>query len=199
MASRGDRRHLYAGGRGGEPQPLVVGREQCRIPTWSRDGRFVYCVMMRAGEREIWRAPVDGGQAARFGNLQGRAPRESPDGKSPYYFRAGEVWRVALQGGAPTGGPVKVLDGLEPDADWGNWDVSGDGIYSIQRGKQGVAAIEYLDFATRAVRTIYVMPKLPVYAGHGLSLSPDGKSLLFSQVDRDEYQIFAQSATEEWG
>jgi hypothetical protein len=49
-----------------------------------------------------------------------------------------------------------------------------------------------MDFESRAIRTVYAMPRAAVFGERGLSLSPDGKFLLFSQVDQDENQIFIQ-------
>jgi Tol biopolymer transport system component len=31
------------------------------LPSWSRDGRFIYFTSIRTGRNEIWRVPVDGG------------------------------------------------------------------------------------------------------------------------------------------
>jgi len=87
----------------------------------------------------------------------------------------------------------RVLAGLQA-VDWGNWAPSNRGIYYIQRrdGETGEDRIQYLDFDGSAAKTIYVLRKRPLSGGGGLSISPDGKVLLFAQVDQDETDIFVQ-------
>jgi Tol biopolymer transport system component/DNA-binding winged helix-turn-helix (wHTH) protein len=177
---------------GGDLKSIAVDSNQYRMPTWSRDGRFIYSVIQRSGQDEIWKAPVNGGSATSFDHIVGRAPRESPNGKSLFFFRDGAVWRVPLSHGAPTHAPTKALDGLLPQGDWGNWDVSDHGIYYIQRRGPGDETIDYLDLDRRSNRILQVMPRSPVYAERGLALSADGKFLLYSQVDQNQNQIFVQ-------
>jgi len=177
---------------GGGLQPVAVDSNQYRMPAWTHDGRSIYSVVTRSGHEEIWKASVQGGAAVPVAHLAGRAARESPDGKYLFFFRAGEVWRVPLSHDTPAQAPAKILDGLHPQADWGNWDVSDSGIYYIHRREQENATIDYLAFDHQSVRTLYVMPRLPVYGERGLALSADGKFLLFSQVDQNENQIFMQ-------
>ena len=55
-----------------------------------------------------------------------------------------------------------------------------DGIYFIpEPGADGKSFIQFLSFATAKVKTVAPMG-IPL---EGLSVSPDGRSLLFSQLD----------------
>jgi Tol biopolymer transport system component/DNA-binding winged helix-turn-helix (wHTH) protein len=178
---------------GGSPRALVADEYQNQLPAWSHDGRFVYFASTRNGRTEIRKIAVQGGASVQVTRQTGSAPVESPDGKFLYYFRAPEVWRVALEDGAPVGEERRVLAGLQA-VDWGNWAPSNRGIYYIQRrdGETGEDRIQYLDFDGSAAKTIYVLRKRPLSGGGGLSISPDGKVLLFAQVDQDETDIFVQ-------
>ena len=60
------------------------------------------------------------------------------------------------------------------------------GALVLSKGPEG-APIEFLSFATGAVKTIFTTTK-PVYIG--LAASPDGRSLLFTQVDRAESDLW---------
>ena len=120
---------------------------------------------------------------------------ESPDGQYLYYFRDdredGEVWRVRIRSGVPAGPESQVLTGLRPH-DWGNWAPGDNGIYYIRQLQNGSAAVEYRAFSNQAVRTVYALRQPPIWASAGLALSPNGKTILFAQVDQDDSNIFIQ-------
>jgi Tol biopolymer transport system component/DNA-binding winged helix-turn-helix (wHTH) protein len=175
---------------GGGLKLLAPDADRNGQPTWSHDGRFLYFTAHRASQPQIWKAPITGGPAIPEGNLSGSVPVESPDGRYLYVFRDGDLWRVPLENGMPSGPESQVLAGLSA-GDWGNWVPSDRGIYYVRRRDQG-AAIEYIDLASRAVRTAHIMSRPPLYGGRGLALSPDGKTLLFCQIDVDGSNIFVQ-------
>lgn len=117
---------------------------------------------------------------------------ESPDGRYLYYFRnQGEIWRLALRGSVPDGPESKVETGLPP-GDWGNWAPANDEIFYIPLSTTGEAKIQYMKFADGSVQTVCVLRKPPVFGNAGLALSPDGKTLLFAQVDQADSNIFVQ-------
>lgn len=65
---------------------LTRGGESSTAPSFSPDSRFVYFLSGRAAEedrRNIWRIPVDGGEAERLGEWDGKLGtyQVSPDGK----------------------------------------------------------------------------------------------------------------------
>ena len=177
---------------GGNTRTLVADGSDNNVPAWSRDGRWLYFGSNRTGRAEIWISPLEGGPAVQITRSGGSAPKLSPDGTFLFYFREASVWRVPLRDNLPSGPDSKVLAMVEPVGDWGNWTPANDGLYYVRRKPEGGTAIEFLDFARRGVRTVYEMPRPPVFAGNGLALSPDGKTLLFVEVDQDESSIFVQ-------
>jgi Tol biopolymer transport system component/DNA-binding winged helix-turn-helix (wHTH) protein len=180
---------------GGTPRKLVANANQNSMPSWSHDARFIYFSSNRSGPHGVWKVPAEGGAAILVTNQGGLAPVESPDGQYLYYFRdgreEGEVWRVRLQNGVPAGPESRVLSGLRPH-DWGNWAPDNNGIYYIRPLQNGTATMEYREFSNESVRTVYALKRPPIYASAGLALSPDGKTLLFAQVDQDDSNIFIQ-------
>ena len=74
------------------------------LPSWSRDGRFLYFSSPRRGRSEIWRVPADGGGEEQLTHDGGFLAFESKDGGTLYYTRE------------PGDGPLferRLSDGLE--------------------------------------------------------------------------------------
>ena len=68
-----------------------------------------------------------------------------------------------------------------PSVVWRAFSLVNEGIYFIpEPGTDGKSSIQFLSFATGKVKTVAPISGSPA---EGLSVSPDGRSLLFSQVD----------------
>jgi Tol biopolymer transport system component len=169
--------------QGGAPDRLTTGLDSSSGASWSRDGRWLYF----SSANEIWRVPAGGGKATQITRQGGYGPIESRDGKFLYYAKrssggvpslgaggAGGLWRVPSAGGDE----VEILPDLRTSP---SFDVAPDGIYYIPTGGPGNYTIRFLDLATGKTRQVATLPKP---ASGGLSLSPDGRHLLYSQVDQ---------------
>jgi len=194
FSSRGARNltQLYIiSAQGGPPRPLACPSE-CSNPNWSHDGKWIYFCSAQDGTRQIWKMPAGGGKAIQITKKGGIFPEESPDGKYVYYSTATElnssVWRVPVDGGEE----VLVL----PAVNNRNFAVTGQGIYFIPGGgwrsgsipvSRENAGIRFYSFATGAVKLIYTTDR-PVY--RGLAVSCDGRSLLYSQFDRQDSDLW---------
>jgi Tol biopolymer transport system component/predicted Ser/Thr protein kinase len=74
---------------GGPPRRLTRNPGDENVPSWSRDGRWVYFASKRNGSRDIWRIPAEGGeeeQVTRGGSEY--FALESMDGRT-LFFRKG--------------------------------------------------------------------------------------------------------------
>ncbi len=114
----------------------------------------------------------------------GFGPLEAPDGKSIYYTRFDEpgVWQVPVVGGDET----KIIQDEPPRRYWGYFAVGPDGLYFI--GDTGTAGrhkpgFKFYDYATRKITNICNMEKGPYEGAPGLSVSPDGRFILYVQLD----------------
>ncbi|HYE57653.1 MAG TPA: winged helix-turn-helix domain-containing protein [Rhodothermales bacterium] len=159
---------------GGTPRVVTQQESAKADPAWSNDGRWIYFVSGRGGGRNVWRIPAGGGPArpltrhGRVAYFQLRA-----DG-SLYYSRLDTVgiWR---QGTA--GDPALVVADLAPP-DAHNWTLAPGGLYHIARPPGGSPQLVWTDEATHATRAVARL--LLIAPGSGLSLSPDGRRLLFT-------------------
>ena len=161
---------------GGKPMPLTTDSADDVAPSWSRDGKWVYFGSKRTGRDEVWKVSAEGGKAVRVTRNGGETAFESSDGQSVYYIKggySGGLWKMPVSGGEES----KVLPSVFNRA----FSLVNDGIYFIPApGADRKSSIQFLSFATAQVKTVAPTSALPF---EGLSVSPDGRSLLFSQFD----------------
>jgi Tol biopolymer transport system component len=163
---------------GSSPRPLTSEPSSEETPSWSRDRRSVYVSSNRSGMFEIWKIAIDKtAPPLQLTHGGGINPRESADGKRVFYVRrndsALEIWSVEANGGAEMRvlGPIRSRAGWAPDQ---------NGMYFIEPSGQ----IAYHRFATASTSPIVTMRGASYPYNPGLALSPDGRWLLYAQIDR---------------
>jgi Tol biopolymer transport system component len=162
------------------PKKLVTNVRQMSKPSWSRDGQWIYFNSDQNG----YRCAMTGGSAVRIGNqLGGGFPQESFDGKVLY--SASRQVNTGLDMFSLDGAfPESAVEGLPPIIHQGLWTVVLGGIYFVP--EEAPQSLRYFDFATKKIRQIFEVPK---NFGTGLSVSPGGDSILYSQADEDNTDI----------
>ncbi len=164
---------------GGPVRRITPDSTEEAVPRWSRDGRWIYFGSNRSGSWQIWKMPSEGGKAIQITRNGGMVARESADGQFVYYYgyyvrQERGVWRVPVSGGPET----LVLDRQILRF---NWDLTERGIYFFDGWFNTRGNICFYDFATRRMRIL-----APVHSdtgfgvNEGLSISPDGKWLLYT-------------------
>lgn len=83
------------------------------------------------------------------------------------------------------GEETKVLD--RPGSLY-NWALTRTGIYFLDKTADPRGTIEFFEFATRKTTPVFNLEK-PASAFGGFALSPDGKSLLYSQLEVEDSSI----------
>lgn len=159
---------------GGKPIRLTTDSAEDNHPSWSRDGKYVYFASERTGRSEVWKVPAGGGEAVQVTRNGGGIAFESPDGKSIFYEDvSGGLSKMPVSGGQES----QVLPSVVNRA----FSLVNEGIYFIPGpGADGKSSIQFLSFATGKVKTVAPISRPP---HGGLSVSPDGRFILFSQVD----------------
>ncbi|MBP7146388.1 MAG: S9 family peptidase [Acidobacteria bacterium] len=64
-ANRGRLDLWLVGIDGSDPRRLTADKENDEAPSWSPDGKWIYFLAGRSGSTQVWRIPVDGGEASR--------------------------------------------------------------------------------------------------------------------------------------
>ena len=115
--------------------------------------------------------PSQGGAAVQVTRNGGTAPVESRDGKTLYYVKDNALWRKTLPDGEET-------QFVSPIFRY-NFAVAEKGLYYTTFDQKSLV-IMFRDFATGKVTPVLKMSKP---ADLGLEVSPDGRFLLFAQID----------------
>lgn len=154
------------------------------IPSWSKDGEWIYFSSNRTGRFELFKMPARGVNPVQMTNTGGWSGQASPDGRFIYYTRrlfsspflvnaiSQPLYRKLVDGGAEE----KVLDAVYERS----WAVGSDGIWFLAPESQQRTALRYSDLQTRKMTTVTILQRPALL---GLTLSPDGKSIMFNQID----------------
>jgi eukaryotic-like serine/threonine-protein kinase len=164
---------------GGKPKRLTGPGPSDIVPNWSRDSWWVYFSSDRGGgPLQIWKVPASGGNPALVTRNGGLESFESPDGRFLYYTKRGRTsgfWRMPLNGGEETFVPELAAIANR------YWESSPQGIYFVAPSQPPVLAL--FPFAGGGVTRVVSLPVQPTAVHRGISVSPDGRSLLYMQAD----------------
>ncbi len=175
---------------GGKPQRMTTDPANDGNPSWSKDGRWIYFDSARTGEQQVFKLPANGGEAIQLTRDGGFAPRESPDGRFLYYTKRlfnTSLWRVAVEGGQAT----KVLDGI---SEYENLAIEDAGVYFVPGGGYffpgdyggAKSSIQFFSFETGKTLP---MATFDGSISGGIGISPDGHSILYSNVERNGSEL----------
>ena len=166
---------------GGAPRRLTSDPSMDVYPTWSRNGKWIYFCSSRTGDVQYFKMPAAGGGPAHRVAAGCGISMESPDGSLFYFSRDWanpSLWRVPVEGGEEE----QVLE----SSFGGIYEVVEDGVYFVPPSTpQDGFSVAFLRFATGTVEHVMSLEGQPPL-GMGLSVSPDGRSILYSQAE--DYQ-----------
>jgi Tol biopolymer transport system component/DNA-binding winged helix-turn-helix (wHTH) protein len=160
-----------------KPRKLVTNITDVARPHWSQDGKWIYFISI--GRMGVYRCPASGGDAVLLAkDTAAIDPHESLDGKTLYFASNHDnstLKKVALPAQPDTESKVEGMPQIRTAE---VWTLSRAGIYFVPA--DAPRSVRYFDFATRRIRPIFEADK---EVGGGLSISPDGRSIIYSQID----------------
>jgi Tol biopolymer transport system component len=173
--------HIYViGADGGPPRPVTNGSFNDIVPSWSNDDRWMYFGSNRSGSWQVWKIRSDGsGAAQQVTSEGGMVAQGSANGLWLYFTHYAEagLWRIPIAGGLEQ----KIFDG-PPTGNLNYWTLSDDAVYSLAvHGTE--YTLEKIDPGTKHAQTIYTLKHAPTPFA-GISLTPDGKRVIFAELDR---------------
>ena len=172
------------GADGGHLRRLTTEPTMDGVPTWSRDGQWIYFVSTRAGATpDIWRVAPNGGEPIRVTRNGGFQPQESSDGRYLFYLDrppggaaiVARLMRVPLAGGHEE----PVLEDLRPFL----WSVTDTGIVFVRRERE-FDAVDVYRFSDRRVAHVGRLGfRIPGIYTH-MTVSRDGRWALATKMER---------------
>jgi Tol biopolymer transport system component len=189
-----------AGADRGEPKRLSSESSADAAPSWSADGKFIYFASERTGRWEVWRRPALGGPAVQITRNRGFVSRASPDHEWVYFAGAPKqgIWRIRLAtSGDDMASGEELVIGPPYHVQSDGWTLAGNEIIFLDRASgTRTAAIRAYNVSTHAVRLISSLREL--FSDRDditVSVSPDRKWILYSQLDRSGSNIFVADRT----
>jgi len=175
-------RHVYLIDPAGGPVQMIPGKPGSRdqVPSWSRDGKWIYFGSTRSGRPEVWRAPAAGGTAEPVTTTGGEYAFESWDGLRLYYLRP--INGVQTVFSKPIAGGAERSLGIQ--LNFWNYVPGEKGLYYMPL-RQGLRApftyeVRLLETATGHDRLIH---SLRLASGSpGLTVTQDGKTIVMAGV-----------------
>jgi len=167
--------HIYViSAGGGKPRAITSGSYNDVAPAWSPDGRYLYFGSNRSGSWQIWKVLADGSHAPQQVTTNGGlVAMVSGDGQRIYYtkYMTPGLWQQSVAGGHER----KLFDG--PPADYPEyWTICRESIYALSIVNQQFA-LSRINPQTGQARVMDMLKYSPTV---GLSISPDGKKMVYS-------------------
>ncbi len=169
--------YVFSSEGGGPARRLTNDAAEDIVPSWSRDGRWIYFSSLRSGRLQVWKVAAQGGDAVQVTQQGGFDPVESPDGQWLYFTQdrgSSAIWRMPINGGPET----LVYDFQERNYSR-MWLVTNEGLYFAVTASPTRTNIKLFDPTSGTVKAVAGIDSALRNSVSGLTLSPDGKSLLF--------------------
>ena len=159
---------------------LTTGPEEDVVPTWSHDGNSIYFASNIGGHFEIRRVSVEGYGPTSIKPIRGSLALESMDGRT--VFIATDSRYPKLLDVAPDGSVRREL--IAALANRTGFAVGATGIYYFAPPEpDGKTELRFLDLASGRN---CVVARIDQPVETGISLSADGHTLIFSQVESQQ-------------
>ena len=168
------------------PRKLRTNVREMTHPSWSNDEKWIYFRGFEAIGHKLYRCPAAGGDATVIAaGLDAVAPRESYDGKVLYFATRQLNMKLKMISLSADGSRQdEFVEGMPDVLADGLWTVTPKGIYFV--ATTAPRTLSYFDFATRRTRELFKVEK---EFGNGLSVSPDGRYLLYALQDELNSEI----------
>jgi Tol biopolymer transport system component/DNA-binding winged helix-turn-helix (wHTH) protein len=163
------------------PRKLVTNLAEMSVPSWSRDGKWIY--FQSTSDTKIFRCRASGGNAEALTAESGSFASESFDGKSVNFYSAasgGKLRTVSLN----KVGVSREIEGMPEVNDQSQYTLVAGGIYYVPA--DAPKSVWYYDSSTKQARKLFDAEQ---YHNNTLSVSPDGRWMLYTQIDRQNSDI----------
>ncbi|HZS97330.1 MAG TPA: winged helix-turn-helix domain-containing protein [Terriglobales bacterium] len=156
--------------------------DEGRVPSFSRDGKWIYFASDRHNDWQVWKIRRDGGSAVQVTKKGGFAALESSDGFL-YYAKSGwepEIWRTPIGGGEES----LVSSKVRPDT-WSSWTVTQKGILFGSEADGKRPQLSLYDPSTGKLHELLTLPSSPRWMG----ATADGRRVAVNNANESEITL----------
>ena len=165
------------------PHQLVTSRGNLSLPAWSQDCRWLFAV---DNNNVLYRIASSGGPAERFSDHPSSYCIVSAD---RLIFNVLESDGVVLWSKPVGGGQSAPLEGMPRVQYEDAWAATATGVYYTDSVSNPIT-VNFYEFANRSTRKLMTLKQTPVPGlGPGISVSPDGRWLLYGQSGDESSEI----------
>ena len=151
------------------------------VPSYSRDGKWIYFASDRNDDFQVWKVPSSGGRPIQVTHQGGFAALEGLDGYLYYAksrYPTPEVWRIPL-----AGGDEELVSAHVRPRTWSSWTVTRTGILFVEDLRDGKTSLSLYDPSKKMVRDLAPLQTAPFW----MAATSDGKRAIIN--DSGERQI----------
>jgi Tol biopolymer transport system component len=162
---------------GGTARPLTGGPGHENSPTWSADGTYVYYSSIKGEARGIWRIPSAGGAPQQVTKTDSCCWTELEGRSGRYVVYVDNVDNRELLLLPPGGGAARQLVACAS-----GFTTGPNAVYYVGCEASDSPSIHRLDVLTGRDQKLGVLPDFTGYLGGRISVSPDGRSILYTKM-----------------
>jgi serine/threonine protein kinase len=155
----------------------LEGRTEA-VPSWSRDGGWIYFASDRSGQWDVWKMPVAGGTAVPVTTAGGFAALEAADGRV-YYTKYASPGLFTID---PATAEERQIH-PQPRC-WGYWTLGASSAFVADAARADQLTLTRVPLDGTAAEVVGAVPGTWACGESGLSLAPDGRSLLYVAAAR---------------
>jgi Tol biopolymer transport system component/DNA-binding winged helix-turn-helix (wHTH) protein len=167
----------------GVPRKLHADVDDIKLPAWSRNGKWLYFTADVSRGHKIYRIPAEGGKAEQLPSGLALCPAESSDGAYLYFASRELNFELEKMELASLKQEIRK-EAIPRVVVWHLWEVAPGGIYFVP--SDSPHSMQYFDLTSHRVKEMFTLDK----GFHdGFSVSPDGRYMLYSQLDQENSDI----------
>jgi Tol biopolymer transport system component/DNA-binding winged helix-turn-helix (wHTH) protein len=165
------------------PRKVLTSQPNLSSPVWSQDCRWL---LAHDASPRLYRFPSAGGPATR---VTERSSMYSVVVRDRVVFNVTQANGVVLWSKPVEGGREQPLEGMPRLRYDDAWVATPNGVYYTDSSSKPVS-VHFYEFASRTTRRLMTLKQTPIPGGGpAISVSPDGRWLLFSQTDDEQSDI----------
>jgi Tol biopolymer transport system component/DNA-binding winged helix-turn-helix (wHTH) protein len=177
----------------GHSYPLKTELTDFWVPEWSHDSESIFVAAKEEGSQKLYSVPIDGSKASVIAT-NGLYGKMSKSGDYFFYVKKGEagLWQHNIN----TGSQQLIIPELE-DFNWGNWDLSSEGIYYLT-SNSSVDVINFYNLNTEESYPLAKVPKLTIskFSTGVFEIIEETHSLVFVQNGLLQGDIYISDLTD---